>query len=230
MKTYRELYFRGTVEQLKNFAKEIDNYVTGDWSKVKESQHWKDYLLFDYTGDKVNKARVSIYLADNILKGKIIVGNIVPLEKDKLNIDEYNDILVKFYNDVIKPYKNCGTELDISELSDDVFNPCSVISKEALKKLEIFCRAANKTTGSSHPCDRERWFDFICQTVDDGKMFDSSILANFLKDENYWGEKPDGFIGAMGNYAWDEEQAYELAKEYEILCEILQYYKKVNNI
>ena len=47
MKTYRELYFRGTVEQLKNFAKEIDNYVTGDWSKVKESQHWKDYLLFE---------------------------------------------------------------------------------------------------------------------------------------------------------------------------------------
>lgn len=101
-----------------------------------------------------------------------------------------------------------------------------MISETVLEKLKRFCSVANKSTGSSHPCDQKRWFDFICQTVDDGKIFDYSTLASFLQDETHWGKKPDDFIGVMGSYAWEEEQAYELATEYENLCEVLRYYKK----
>lgn len=230
MKIYRELYFRGTSEQLSKFVEQIGEYATGDWSLRERSGHWKEYLFFDYKGEEVEKAFVSIYVGDEIYKNELHVGNIVPTIKSKLSIDEYNDILLKFYDDVIKPYKENDTELKISKPTDDTFNPTSVISETALKKLKLFCNAANKSTGSSHPCDRERWFDFICQTVDDGKIFDYSTLASFLQDENYWGSKPDNFMGVLGNCAWDEEHACELASEYESLCEILQYYKKKKGI
>lgn len=186
--------------------------------------------FFDYLGKSIDKGRVSIYIGNQTSKEELSVGNIIPLEKNELTVDEYNAILLKFYNDVIKPYKESGTDLSISQPSDDVFEPTSVISKEALKKLEVFCSAANKSTGSSHPSDQERWFDFVCQTVDDGRMFDYSNLCNFLQDENYWGEKPDSFIGVMGKFAWDEEHASELALEYENLCEILTYYKKTRGV
>lgn len=230
MKTYRELYFRGTVKQLSEFVKQIGKYAVGNWKLRKQLGRWKDYLLFDYIGELVDKACVSIYVGDEITKGELRVGNIVPLEKSELSIDEYNTVLLKFYDDVIKPYKECGTKLSILQPNDDIFDPTSVISEIALKKLQLFCSAANKSTGSSHPCDQERWFDFICQTVDDGKMFDYSTLASFLQDETYWGKKPDSFIGVMGSFAWDEEQAYELATEYENLCEVLSYYKKTREV
>lgn len=230
MKTYRELYFRGTTKQLSEFVDQIGKYVVGDWKYEKQSERWKDYLFFDYIGTHVDKARVSIHVGNKIAKGELRVGNIVPMEKSELNVDEYNAVLLQFYDDVIKPFKESVPELSISQPSDDIFDPTSVISETALKKLELFCSAANKSTGSSHPYDQERWFDFICQTVDDGKIFDYSTLASFLRDETYWGKKPDGFIGVMGDYAWDEEHADKLASEYEILCEVLRYYKKTRGI
>lgn len=230
MKIYRELYFRGTTKQLSEFVDQIGKYVGNDWKLEKRSGRWKDYLLFDYIGTHVDKSCVSIYVGNEIVKGELRVGNIVPIEKNKLSVDEYNAVLLKFYDDVIKPFKESGMELNISQPSNDIFDPTSVISKTALKKLKLFCSLANKSTGSSHPCDKERWFDFICQTVDDGKMFDYSTLANFLQDETCWGKKSDDFIGVMGDYAWDEEHAYELASEYENSCEILRYYKKTRGI
>lgn len=230
MKIYRELYFKGAPKQLSKFAKEIEKYALGDWSFKKEKGHLKDYLFFDYEGEIVDKSRVCIHLGDDIEKGEIKVVNIVPTSKDELTVDEYNSVLLQFYNDVIEPYKEQNTEINISQPSDDLFNPTSVISEEALEKLELFCNAANKSTGSSNPYDKERWFDFICQTVDDGKIFDYSTLSDFLSDESYWGKKPDDFIGGMGRYAWDEEKALELASEYESLCEIVEYYKNKKGI
>lgn len=229
METYRELYFKGEVSELKKFVKDIKNYAIGNWEAKNEKNFGEEYLFFDYVGDNISKARVCIHLG-RIQEGELKVGNIVPLEKDELKITEYNNILLKFYEEVIEPYKNCGTDLVIDSPSDDKFNPLDVISEKALKKLEAFCNGANKSTGSSHPCDRERWFDFICQTVDDSRMIDASTLATFLKDEDYWGNKPDGYIGVIGKYAWDEDKAYELALEYESLCEIIEYYRRSRGI
>lgn len=62
------------------------------------------------------------------------------------------------------------------------------------------------------------------------RIFDYSTLADFLQDEIYWGEKSEESIGVIGDYAWDEEHAYELASEYEHACEILQYYKNIRGI
>lgn len=230
MKTFRELIFRGTQKQLLEFVEHFRDYAVGNWKTEKMTDRWKDYLFIDYLGEVVDKARVSIYIGDRIETGELKVGNIVPLEKNQLSVEEYNAVLMQFYNDVITPFKESGTELIILQPSDDIFNPTSVITPAALKKLELFCSAANKSTGSSHPYDQERWFDFICQTVDDGQMFDSSSLESFLQDKTYWGEKEDDTIGVLGDYAWDKEHAYELASEYENACEILCYYKKSRGI
>ena len=101
----------------------------------------------------------------------------------------------------------------------------SVLSVFFDSKLERFCNAANKSTGSSHPCDEERWFDFICQTVEDDRTFDYDTIYRFLMDEDYWGKKEEGFIGAVGHFAWDEEHADELATEYDNYVRILTYYR-----
>lgn len=231
MEIYSELQFKGTPKELNEFIENIGNYATGDWFLEERTSHWKDYLFFNYNGKEVDKSKVCIYIGkDDVMNGQLYVVNIVPIEKSQLSINEYNKILQKFYDDIIQPYKKSGTSLNISELTSDKFDPLSEISESALRKLKKFCKSANKSTGSSHPCDRERWFDFICQTVDDDRVFDYDKLARFLQDDNYWGKKPEDFIGVIGDFAWDKEKAYELASEYESLCEILIYYKKERGI
>lgn len=226
MKIFRELYFRGDAEQLQNFIIDIQKYATSEWNYRREDKYSSSWIYFDYLGNKVDNARVCISTGEYALQGEIKVTNIVPLEKDQLSIEEYNKILEKFYEDIIEPYTVSNHEISIIGPSTDEFDPRTVITNEALSKLEAFCNGANKSTGSSHPCDQERWFDFICQTVDDEKMFDYETLANFLQDESYWGKKEPGFIGVMGSFAWAEEQAYQLAAEYENACMLLRYYKK----
>lgn len=226
MKTFCELYFRASPERLEQFIDEIQDFATGDWSvKIvdKPTMHW---IEFNYSGNCVDQAAVFISIGDCVFEGQLQVNNIVPLKKSKLSIDEYNNVLRLFYNEIIRPYKEHHFDIDISQLTDDIFDPRTVISEEALKKLKVFCAAANKSTGSSHPCDQERWFDFICQTVDDDRIFDSDTLARFLQDKSYWGKREEGFHGAMGAFAWDEEHAWQLASEYESACELLQYYKR----
>lgn len=231
MEIYSELQFTGTTKELNEFIENIGNYAKDDWFLEERTGRWKDYLLFDYNGKEVDKSKVSIYVGkDEVMNGELYVGNIVPIEKSQLSVNEYNKILQKFYDDVIQPYKKSGTSLNISELTSDKFDPLSEISETALIKLERFCKGANKSTGSSYPEDRNRWFDFICQTVEDDRIFDYTKLARFLQDEDYWGKKPKDFIGVIGNFAWDKEKAYELASEYESLCEILIYYKKERGI
>lgn len=97
--------------------------------------------------------------------------------------------------------------------TSDQFDPLSCISETALEKLESFCNAANKSTGSHHPCDEERWFDFICQTVEDERLMDYSIFSNFLMDEEYWGNHPkvdwEAWVAVLGaknrrkNWHWN---------------------------
>ena len=140
MKIYRELYFRGTPSQLSKFAEEISNYVTGDWRFVSKDANgeYKKYLFFDYMGKKVDNARVSIYLGDRIDSGEVNVGNIIPLKKSHLSIEEYNAVLMLFYKEIVVPYEKENSYLSISQPTDDNFNPLTIMSEASLKKLKAF--------------------------------------------------------------------------------------------
>lgn len=225
MHIYKELSFVGDKPAFDEFKQIAPTLVSGDW-RYRNSDRMRDYIAFDYLGNKVDQAEVSIYYGpDTWREGYIKVGNIVPLKKNQLSIEEYNAVLDLFYNEIVAPNRDKMKGLEILGPESDVFDPLKFISKEALKKLERFCNSANKTTGSSHPSDEERWFDFICQTVDDKQTFDYDTIFRFLMDEEYWGKKEPGFLGAMGHFAWDEEHAGELATEYDNYVRILSYYK-----
>lgn len=225
MHIYKELSFVGDKPALDDFKNNAPSFVSGDW-KYSTSDRMKDYIAFDYLGNRVDKAEVSIYYGHNSWReGYIKVVNIVPLEKNHLSIEEYNAVLDLFYAEIIKPNEAKLQGIKIVGPESDVFDPLQYITQDALAKLERFCNGANKTTGSSHPSDEERWFDFICQTVDDDQTFDYDTIYRFLMDEDYWGKREPGFIGVMGRFAWDEEHAGELAAEYDNYVRLLNYYK-----
>lgn len=229
MYIYKELILKGTKKDFDDFKHIIPLFASGDWSFEANDNHpiMHDYITFSYKGNIVPQAAVSIhYEPDTWDKDSIKVINIVPLKKGQLSVKEYNEVLDLFYKDIICPYVLKYPHMIIVGPTSDVFDPLNYITKMALQKLERFCNAANKSTGSHHPLDEERWFDFICQTVEDEQIMDYDTLANFLMDEEYWGKPPKSGLGGMGRCAWDREHAQELALEYEQYVNILQYYKK----
>ena len=129
-----------------------------------------------------------------------------------------------FYEDIVKKYIEKNKDIKVIGPTSDKFEPLEYISQEALDKLSDFCDLANKSTGSANPDDEKRWFDFICQTIDDKKVFDYDTLYRFLIDEEFWGTKD--VLGPMGHFAWSEEMAEELAMEYDNYVRILQYYNE----
>lgn len=225
MRIYKELSFTGGKPEFDLFKQIAPTLIRGNWKYV-QNERMMDFIAFDYLGNKVDQAEVSIYYGPETWReGYIKVGNIVPLRKNELSIEEYNNVLDLFYEEIIAPNQSRLKGLKIVGPTSDVFEPLKYISKEALNKLQRFCNSANKTTGSIHPSDEMRWFDFICQTVDDNQTFDYDTIFRFLMDEEYWGKKEPGFLGAMGHFAWDEEHAGELATEYDNYVRILTYYK-----
>lgn len=225
MHVYKEICFSGNKVALDRLFSSIYDVFPDDWTKPEGNTLLKNYILADYIGDLVPHAEVSIYYGvDSWREGYVRVGNIVPLEKDQLSIDEYNKILDLFYEDIVKKYIEKNKDIEVTGPTSDKFEPLEYISQEALDKLCDFCNLANKSTGSTNPNDEKRWFDFICQTVDDKKVFDYDTLYRFLIDEEFWGTHD--VLGPMGHFAWSEEMAEELATEYDNYVRILQYYNK----
>lgn len=219
MKVYRELSFSGERDVLEKFFSDVYDVFPEHWIKPNNKEMLKEYILADYIGESVPHAEVSIYYGKYVKNDKQInVGNIVPLEKSQLTVDEYNNILSLFYKEVIVPYCTQNRDLKVIGPTSDKFEPLNCITETALGKLTRFCIEANKSTGSAHPHDEERWFDFVCQTVDDGKVFPYDILYNFLMDKDYW--RKNNCI------EWSEDKAYELANEYSNYVKLLKYYKE----
>lgn len=88
------------------------------------------------------------------------------------------------------------------------------LSEASLKKLQLFCDCADKSSGVGHPCDEMRWFDFVCQTVAEDNIVDADILEEILQDETYCGR----------NAVWSAQWARKLAVNYKTGSRILRYY------
>lgn len=224
MKKYKELSFFGDKNALDRFKQIASSFARGEW-KYNESVNTGDYIDFTYLGKKAEPSDVLIFYGKETWRdGYVKVINIIPLNKNQLTIEEYNQVLDLFFEEVIFANKEELSDIKIIGPSSDEFNPLDCISEKALEKLVKFCDMANKTTGSSHPCDEERWFDFICQTVKDKQIFDYDTLLRFLMDKSFWGGKTDLTTSVIGRSPWNENQAEKLAREYDDYVRILEYF------
>jgi len=136
--------------------------------------------------------------------GVLYVSNIISPARDRLNYDEYNQILQSFADSVLVSLRNQklidfslrGTDIDLSAL----------LPHDVFEKLRRFSALANKKTGSSHPLDQERWMDFLIASNESGVELDSNTLARWLVEVE----------------GWEGEQASHLAEEYQFGRGLLQ--------
>jgi hypothetical protein len=138
-------------------------------------------------------------------EGSFHVPNVIPIHKHQLARGEYNAILEDFYHRVIGPYLDTdGVTGTLTESQADLEH---WMSPETAQKLRTFSACANRGTGSSHPCDRERWDDFILAAHRDNCRMHAKDLRRWLIEVE----------------RWSPEVAQQLAIQYDFGREILAF-------
>jgi len=133
------------------------------------------------------------------------VSNIVPKERHQLAHVEYNSVLEDFYQRVFRhvaEQTGLRHSLTAADMGLDHW-----MSGKTEEKLRRFSASANKSTGSSHPSDLERWNDFVLSAHIERSNLDPSTLRRWLAESE----------------DWPPEVAEQLAIEYEYGRELLTF-------
>jgi len=128
----------------------------------------------------------------------LAVSNIVPHDQGELSYEEYNAIVEDFYRFAGPIAARHGARAEMTAPQADLER---WLTQEAADKLRLFCGLANKRTGSSHPMDRERWYDFLVTADEAGADFSASMLARWLTEAGGWDEGTAGKLAAEYEFA-----------------------------
>jgi len=133
------------------------------------------------------------------------VTNIVPIQTGQLSYRQYNAALRDFSNRIAAPVAaKLGLKLDISSATESLTDWMSESTAILLRRFSLL---ANKSTGSSHPMDRERWLAFVIAAHQERREV-SGYLKRWLIEVEHW----------------PVETATELAIEYDFGVELLKTY------
>jgi hypothetical protein len=212
MKVFRDLFIRGEPARLEAVGEDIRRSLDDGWARDDDAE---DHMRKGAAGSprkvfcfacprRRGRPAATVFLL-NQGPDTLYVANIVPHEKHELSYEEYNGILEDFFQRLAEPAAaRNGVRAEMTEPQADLDR---WLPPEAAKKLRVFCTSANKHTGSSHPMDRDRWYDFIVAAHEADTEFSASTLARWL-------------VEAGG---WDDELAEKLAIEYEFARGLLSF-------
>jgi hypothetical protein len=212
MELLKNFEIEGGVESLKKCMLLISKLLEKGWVRDKEAE--KESLKRHAGGaDKVfciicsrtkNYPSSKIYLLK--YSGKITTTNIYPVkERRPLSNEEFNYIVRDFYEGFVKKAVE-KTGVSITFSGGNV-TPEDLLGRKPAKLLKLFSNAANKSSGSSHPLDRERWFNFIISAHLNGSKASTSELGQCLLEDG-----------------WSDEMAHKLVCQYEYAKDLLQSY------
>lgn len=212
MKDYKELKLTGGAERLSLLLSGISTESFDGWkrNRTHEEKLPVDGIssgFYCFTCDeRLSRRSAHLWLAPRS-EVEFYVSNIIPGQGNRLSYDDYNEILSSFA--VRLRASQLCKDVQIIETGGELVLD-SLLSQEALTCLQRFSRAANKSTGSSHHFDKERWFAFIIAAHKEDSSLHASDLLRWLTEEE----------------DWPTDQAKELVIEYEQQISLLEYYDK----
>jgi hypothetical protein len=135
------------------------------------------------------------------------ITNIVPESEGELTRQQYN-ALVEAFDALCEPVAGRhGLRVRVTNDHQDI---AALLTPNAMKALQLFSSAANKSTGSTHPLDRKRWLKFLVLAHDENTELDTETLTRWLIEEQ----------------RWSEDHAVKLSVQFEFAHELLEEYDK----
>jgi hypothetical protein len=209
MKRFRELNISIAKESFEHFISELSKILPIEWSRDKEREgevpSFSGSNMYCFNRDRKDGLDSKLWIAERD-EGTLYISNIVPSEISQLKTDDYNKVLLEFHDHGIKELiENLGGSV---ELTSDIYSLEDLIGNDGARYLRKFSSAANKSTGSTHPRDRERWFEFITLIHKSEKNISPEEMQKFLIEDG-----------------WTEDFSFELACEFEYSLDLLEYYE-----
>ncbi len=211
MNIFRDLYIRGEADQLSATVDEIERSLNSGWARDKTTEQSLREMgitaksTYCFTCKSQDRRPAATVFLTEKEAGTLYVSNIAPQSRRDLLREEYNGILTEFCESFVRP--SVARTRAAVEMTDTEAELEHWLSPRAAEKLRSFSMAANRSTGSSHPSDQERWFDFVVTAHREGGHLDASTLRRWL-------EEIEG---------WAPEVADQLAGEYESNLQLLTF-------
>jgi hypothetical protein len=211
MEIFRDLYIYGGQEQIAAVMTEVERSLSDGWARDSDAEarmqsidpNGRSIYCFSCTRE-AGRPPAMVFVAEKE-PGLYHVSNVVPQQQHQLSYREYNAILEEFGERLVRPIaERSGLRIELTATQADLSR---WLSAEAADRLRRFTALANKSTGASHPSDRERWNDFVLAAHRDRSDLDASTLRRWL-------------IEVEG---WPPEVADQLAVEYEYGRELLAF-------
>lgn len=211
MKTYKDVFISfNSIEDVKNYIEDITNSITVPWQRSYDREQdarsfvSEDVYCFERNEDpRLPSCGLTIFFKD---QRTLYIPNVVPKESGWLTVEEYNGLITEFYDIYLLPLSE-KNNISITITNDDLQDE-DILNKPVAECLRRFSTLANMSTGSSHPCDKKRWYEFICLAFDlsKTKSINSDLLQKILIEQG-----------------WEEERALDLVIEYEFGLGLLEY-------
>lgn len=213
MKTFKDLTIKSSIEKLISLVEKLQVSESSDFKYSSEKS--EDYAKM--IGKKTNEV---LTFESPEIKGAIafvwmVVGgendlritNITPNKSGQLSIEQYNTILDRFYDEVIKPSINNDYHVILSTDNKTIVDYAGL---EVAEKLQVWIKSANKSTLNTHPLDFERWASFIITAHENDSELTTTQLEKYLIDEI--GIPDDRLVSKI---VIDYEYGRDLLKEYD---------------
>lgn len=210
-KIFRELTITGDSARLLQLGEAMQAHLPNHWQRAIEREKNNAAMFNPESGPlyiferAVTEDLPAAGLAMLGSEDGLSVINIVPLELHQLSINQYNAILVEFFEAAVVPAVT-GLQLT-AHLTDDTAPITKWLSEPAADALRRFSNLANHSTGSAHPRDRDRWFAFLVLAHRSRSTLDTDMLKRWLIE--------------MGG--WSPDMASDLAIEYEFARDLLRF-------
>jgi len=207
LKEFKNLTVTGEPAACTKFVTQVSDQLTEGWRRAKELEErisGNGNLACFACDVAPDRPAASLWMASST-DGALYVSNVVPVGQHQLQYDEYNAVLDDFANRFAQTAADqLGLKLVVT---DGVLRIEDKLSETAFKALRRFSSSANRSTGSSHPMDAERWFEFIALVHKESSPLSPDDLGRWLRNEG-----------------WDDDQAFRLIVEYEQFCSLLRFY------
>lgn len=202
MQDYKELEIKAEPDRLAQLIDRLSSiHQSNGW---KRSRHLEDNLgridpvgntWYCFSCDEADSRSAADLWLTHRSADHLYVCNIVPKSDRRLSYESYNQIISSFERFA----SAVAAEADVSVIvSGGMLDIAEYLSPKSLNLLVRFSDLANKSTGSSHPLDQRRWFEFLLEVHRESSKLTSYELNRWLVEERYW--PPDGASSLVSEY------------------------------
>lgn len=212
MKVFKDLEISIPADDRATFFDRIEHLLDKGWirdhDKEKLGAERGDGVFYIFVCEQKGDRQAALLAFATRSANTVYVSNIVPNQISQLDYDQYNLILTEFHDLFVSLL---AKEMGISvKLTDESQTLEDWISRSTADKLRRFSASANKSTGSSHPHDEDRWYEFLVSVILENDDIYSSRLRRWLVEEG----------------GWSDDIADKLSGQFEEGIDLLKFYRK----